>query len=80
MPGKQVVVVAAINGGMQQDREGARIPCTPAEIAEEAHRSSTRPGLPSFMFMHADREPSEIPAIRNYTQRSFSGFATSARS
>ena len=36
--GKKVVVVAAINGGMQQDREGARIPCTPAEIADEAYR------------------------------------------
>ena len=38
MPGKKVVVVAAINGGMQQDREGAKIPSSPAEIAEEAHR------------------------------------------
>jgi 3-keto-5-aminohexanoate cleavage enzyme len=38
MAKKKVVVVAAINGGMQQDREGARIPCSPAEIAEEAYR------------------------------------------
>jgi 3-keto-5-aminohexanoate cleavage enzyme len=37
MTGKKVVVVAAINGGMQQDREGAKIPSSPAEIAEEAY-------------------------------------------
>ena len=36
MPGKKVVVVAAINGGMQRDREGAKVPITPAEIAEDA--------------------------------------------
>jgi 3-keto-5-aminohexanoate cleavage enzyme len=38
MPGKKVVVVAAINGGMQQDREGAKIPSSPSEIADEAYR------------------------------------------
>ena len=38
MPRKEVVIVAAINGGMQQDRDGARIPCTPEEIADEALR------------------------------------------
>ena len=35
---KKVIVVAAINGGMQKDREGAKIPITPAEIAEESYR------------------------------------------
>jgi 3-keto-5-aminohexanoate cleavage enzyme len=34
----KVAIVAAINGGMQMDREGAKIPCTPDEIAEEAKR------------------------------------------
>jgi len=35
---KKVIVVAAINGGMQRDREGAKVPITPAEIAEDAYQ------------------------------------------
>ena len=35
---RKVIIVAAINGGMQQDREGAHVPVTPAEIAEESLR------------------------------------------
>jgi Uncharacterized conserved protein len=38
MSQKKVIVVVAVNGGMQQDREGAHVPCTPEEIAEEAYR------------------------------------------
>ena len=38
MANKKLIIVAAINGGMQQDREGAKIPVTPEEIAEEAKR------------------------------------------
>ncbi len=34
----KLIVVAAINGGMQRDREGAKVPITPAEIAEESYR------------------------------------------
>ena len=34
----KVVIVCAVNGGMQMDREGAKIPCTPDEIADEAKR------------------------------------------
>ncbi|MBV9331014.1 MAG: 3-keto-5-aminohexanoate cleavage protein [Alphaproteobacteria bacterium] len=34
--GKRVGIVAAVNGGMQQDREGAKIPITPEQIAEDA--------------------------------------------
>ena len=34
----KVVIVCAVNGGMQTDREGAKIPCTPDEIADEAKR------------------------------------------
>ena len=33
-----VVIVAAVNGGMQDNRDGAIVPCTPEEIAEAAHR------------------------------------------
>lgn len=36
--GNKVIIVAAVNGGMQQSREGAHVPVTPAEIAEEALR------------------------------------------
>ncbi len=35
---KKVIVVAAINGGMQKDREGAKVPISPEEIAEESYR------------------------------------------
>lgn len=33
---KKIVIVVAVNGGMQQDREGAIVPKQPAEIAEAA--------------------------------------------
>lgn len=32
----KVIVTVAINGGMQQDREGAIVPKQPAEIGEAA--------------------------------------------
>jgi 3-keto-5-aminohexanoate cleavage enzyme len=35
---KKLVILAAITGGSQQDRDGARVPCTPQEIADEALR------------------------------------------
>lgn len=35
--GKKLVILAAVNGGAQQDRDGARVPISPAEIAEAAH-------------------------------------------
>jgi 3-keto-5-aminohexanoate cleavage enzyme len=34
---KKLVILAAINGGAQQDRDGAKVPITPTEIAEAAH-------------------------------------------
>lgn len=36
MANKKLVILAAVNGGNQQDREGAHVPTQPAEIAEEA--------------------------------------------
>ena len=38
MSEKKLMIIAAVNGGAQLDREGARVPVTPAEIAEEAVR------------------------------------------
>lgn len=38
MQKKKLVILAAVTGGSQQDRDGARVPCTPAEIADEALR------------------------------------------
>ncbi len=38
MSSDKVAIVCAVNGGMQMDREGAKIPCTPDEIADEAKR------------------------------------------
>jgi 3-keto-5-aminohexanoate cleavage enzyme len=38
MSDKKIVILAAITGGSQQDREGAKVPSTPAEIADEALR------------------------------------------
>lgn len=37
MNGKKLVILAAVNGGAQQDRDGAHVPITPAEIAEAAY-------------------------------------------
>lgn len=38
MENKPVIILAAITGGTQRDREGAVVPTTPAEIADEAYR------------------------------------------
>ena len=38
LPGNKVIITVAINGGMQQDREGAVIQKQPAEIGEAAAR------------------------------------------
>ena len=38
LDGNKVIVTVAINGGMQQDREGAIVPKQPAEIGEAAAR------------------------------------------
>ncbi len=37
MAQKKLVILAAVNGGAQLDRDGAKVPITPAEIAEAAH-------------------------------------------
>lgn len=34
---KKLVILAAVNGGAQQDRDGAKVPITPAQIAETAY-------------------------------------------
>lgn len=34
---KKLVILAAVNGGAQQDRDGAHVPITPSEIAEAAY-------------------------------------------
>lgn len=36
MSDRPIVIVAAVNGGMQMDRDGARVPLTPEQIAEDA--------------------------------------------
>jgi 3-keto-5-aminohexanoate cleavage enzyme len=38
MQRNKLVILAAVTGGSQQDREGAKVPCTPVEIADEALR------------------------------------------
>jgi 3-keto-5-aminohexanoate cleavage enzyme len=38
MASGKFVIVAALTGGTQQDRDGAKVPTTPSEIAEEAYR------------------------------------------
>lgn len=38
MNNKKVYVIAAVNGGLMQDREGAIVPTSPQEIADEAYR------------------------------------------
>lgn len=38
LPGNKVIITVALNGGMQQDRDGAVIPKQPAEIGEAAAR------------------------------------------
>ena len=34
MQKKKLIILAAVTGGSQQDRDGAKVPCTPADIAE----------------------------------------------
>jgi 3-keto-5-aminohexanoate cleavage enzyme len=38
MAAKKVIILVAVNGGTQQNRDGAHIPSTPIEIAEESQR------------------------------------------
>ena len=38
LEGGKVIITVALNGGMQQDREGAVVPKQPAEIGEAAAR------------------------------------------
>jgi 3-keto-5-aminohexanoate cleavage enzyme len=38
MSKKKLVILAAVTGGSQNDRDGAKVPCTPVEIAEAAYR------------------------------------------
>lgn len=38
LPGNKVIITVALNGGMQQDRDGAVVPKQPAEIGEAAAR------------------------------------------
>jgi 3-keto-5-aminohexanoate cleavage enzyme len=38
LPGSKVIISVALNGGMQQDRDGAVVPKQPAEIGEAAAR------------------------------------------
>lgn len=38
LPGNKIIITVAINGGMQQDRDGAVVPKQPAEIGEAAAR------------------------------------------
>lgn len=38
LPGNKVIITCALNGGMQQDRDGAVVPKQPAEIGEAAAR------------------------------------------
>lgn len=38
MASRKVIILVAVNGGSQQDHDGAHIPITPREIAEESRR------------------------------------------
>jgi 3-keto-5-aminohexanoate cleavage enzyme len=56
---KKLVILAAVNGGAQRDRDGAKVPVTPAEIAEtavECHRAGA-----SVIHIHA-RAPDGSPS------------------
>jgi 3-keto-5-aminohexanoate cleavage enzyme len=69
--GKKLVILAAVNGGAQQDRDGARVPITPVEIAEAAHHCH-KAGA-SVVHVHAradDKGPtSDIKVFREIIQR-----------
>ncbi|MEX0802362.1 MAG: 3-keto-5-aminohexanoate cleavage protein [Candidatus Binatia bacterium] len=64
MGGKKLVILAAVNGGAQLDREGAQVPTTPAEIAEaafECHKAGA-----SVVHIHAraeDKGPTGDPKV-----------------
>jgi 3-keto-5-aminohexanoate cleavage enzyme len=54
VPQKKVFIVVAVNGGNQQDRDGARVPVTPEEIGLEARRCQEAGA--SVLHVHA-RDP-----------------------
>lgn len=54
MASKKVIILVAVNGGSQQDHDGAHIPITPEEIAEESHRCQTAGA--AIVHLHA-RDP-----------------------
>ena len=64
MSNEPVVILAAITGGTQRDREGAKVPTTPAEIADEAFRCYQAGA--SVVHVHARdeaKQPTGDPAI-----------------
>ena len=52
LEGNKIIITVAVNGGMQQDREGAIIPKQPVEIGEAAARCYEA-GASSFTFTRA---------------------------
>lgn len=66
-----LVIVAAVNGGMQMSRDGARVPITPEEIAEDARLC--REAGASIVHVHArdeqGRNTAEIEVFRDIIRR-----------
>ena len=60
---KKFAIVAAITGGTQQDREGAKVPTTPQEIADEAY-ACFQAGA-SLVHIHARDEKKEATGDRH---------------
>ena len=66
-----VVIVAALNGGMQVDRDGARVPISPEQIAEDAWRCADAGA--SIVHIHArdeqGRNTGDIEVFREIIER-----------
>jgi 3-keto-5-aminohexanoate cleavage enzyme len=54
MASRKVIILVAVNGGSQQDHDGAHIPVTPTDIAEESQRC--RAAGAAIVHLHA-RDP-----------------------
>ncbi len=74
-----LVIVAAVNGGMQMSRDGAKVPITPEEIAEDAWLC--REAGAAIVHIHArdenGRNTGDIDGLRRHHHVGFGSGRTS---
>ena len=73
-----LVIVAAVNGGMQMSRDGARVPLTPEDIAEDAHLC--RDAGAAIVHVHARDEQGRNTGTPRPSETSFVGYVSAPTS